>query len=283
MSIVAANLFLLGVKTIFAHPGHTQTSTLPCAGKYPLEPSVTGGGDAQSGCSPEGQGLDVLLKIHSWGLYFRPLFHCGHGCPEKSLSCTQKWTGQQCYTIAHMQNRSPLRRAIRFAQETPQWMVHRVSLSRKASTKSAHVEESSSVRFTCHTSCSRGRIHSKTRLHRPRILREPERTIELDSSSKENSSGQSSYSCTDVPLQPGLQQLFLCEQLNKNSRFHFCTEFHRTIELVLKQWCSIAPNAHGIYAYCILQDIQYDMTGSSLKLLCHLGGSGDSVSFVMPE
>ncbi len=83
MNFVAANLLLLGVITLLAHPGHCQTPTPPCVGKYPLEPSVIGRGDAQSGCSPGGQGFGVHLKLHSWGLYFRPSFQFGYGCPEE--------------------------------------------------------------------------------------------------------------------------------------------------------------------------------------------------------
>ena len=85
MTIVAAILFLLGVITIFAHHGHSQTPTPPCVGKYPLEPSVIGRGDAQGGCSPGGNEFDVLLDIHSWGLYFRPYFWYGNGCPEEII------------------------------------------------------------------------------------------------------------------------------------------------------------------------------------------------------
>ncbi len=83
MSIVAVNLFMFGVNTIFAHPGDSQTPTPSSVGKYPVEPSVIGHGEVQNECSPGGQEFDYHLDIHSWGLYYRPYFWNGDGCPEE--------------------------------------------------------------------------------------------------------------------------------------------------------------------------------------------------------
>ncbi len=81
MIIAAVNLFLLGVLTVFARPGHSQTQMPACVGKYPFEPSLIGGvGWGSGGCSPGGQRSQTTVKIHSWGLHFMPL---SYACPEE--------------------------------------------------------------------------------------------------------------------------------------------------------------------------------------------------------
>ncbi len=59
-------------------------SLTPCVGKYPLGLSVIGKEAYESGgCSPGGQQSSTALKIHSWGLYFSPLFYNNGGCREE--------------------------------------------------------------------------------------------------------------------------------------------------------------------------------------------------------
>ena len=79
-----ASLMLVALVIFSALTRGQKQAPPPCIGTYPMEPSVIGKeAYGIGGCSPGGQQSDTVLKSHTWGMYFSPLFYFAAACWEE--------------------------------------------------------------------------------------------------------------------------------------------------------------------------------------------------------